>query len=685
MGYGAIRRIGNFFASLPSLNVLANERRISCNFWRNGVRVTTIWIEHYRAVTKLEVRLGSSTALLGENNSGKSAILSALNLFFESAPRIQPEDFYGRDLTEPIVIGVELSDLVPDERDTFSGNIIDGKLRVVRKFYGDGSKDDGKYYVEADVFPGFEKCRSIEKASEKRDIYRDLQSHYEGLPVVRNADEIDSALEDWEARNPDKLQRSFVARFRGFKNVAIGQLREKTEVVFVPAVRDAAEEIGSDKSSPVKQLLNALARQTIENSEKFRDFKKGADEELRSLTSPENVPELKEISSSLTGILGRYYNGSSLNATWAPVMELPISYPKSDLRVVDHEFDNPIEKVGHGLQRAILLSVLEYMATDRSRLELDTSSYGMKSAHSEPMSDILLLIEEPETFQHPSKQRLFRAAFKNLCESFSGRTGIRVQVVYTTHSPLMIDLLDFDEVCVLRRDRSSSPPSVLVQQASLKVCAESYFDAWGEDTNEVQFRRSLHIFTPSLAEGFFARVVVLVEGVGDQAVLHAYYKYLNRDPLSEGIHIVSTTGKNNLAKPLTIFQNLGVPTFTVFDSDKRRAKPNSIDVNKVLQKLCGESKLVDWPEGCAEYYASFDDKVETYVKSQIGERAFDSAAHQLSTINDVPVSDVLKNPTVATQMIHRFASGTIKFPILDEIVMSIDSLLAETSHPISSS
>lgn len=210
------------------------------------------------------------------------------------------------------------------------------------------------------------------------------------------------------------MKKSLVSRFRGFKNVAVGQLREKTELVFVPAIRDTAEEINSEKSSPVKQLLNTIARQTIENSEAFRAFKKSADETLRELTSPQNVPQLRDISKGLTDILDRYYKNSALLATWEPVTELPVSYPKSDLKVFDHGFESPIEKVGHGLQRAILFSVFEYMAREKSALPTEPSKNGSAASFKEAMSDIIIVVEEPETFQHPAKQRLFRQAFKSL-------------------------------------------------------------------------------------------------------------------------------------------------------------------------------------------------------------------------------------------------------------------------------
>lgn len=643
------------------------------------MRISRIWIENFRAAKDLAVEFQSTTGLLGENNAGKSSILSALVLFFESSPRLQPDDFYARDTALTITVTIEFKDLTPEERAQFDGNLINGKLRVARVFTSGNAKDNGKFFVEAEVFDDFTQCRSIEKATEKREEYRRLQAKYLDLPNVSRAEDIDDELEKWEANHPDKLTRSLVSRFRGFKNVAAGLLREKTELVFVPAVKDTAEEISGDKTSPVKQLLNTIAKQTIENSEAFREFKRAADEQLRELTSPEKVPQLGDISSGLTEILDRYYKASSLIATWEPVSELPISYPKSDLKVNDHGFESPIEKVGHGLQRAILFSVFEFMAIDKASQTAELNNEGQLKAFKEAMSDIIIVIEEPETFQHPAKQRLFRQAFKRLCAGFNTGTGIRIQIIYTTHSPLMVDVRDFDDISVVRRDNSSSPPIVTIHHTSLNACAKLVAAACEAEPNEIEFRKALHIFTPMIAEGFFSKKVVLVEGEGDQAVLTAYYMLKDRDRMAEGIHVVHATGKRNLARPFAIFSALGIPVFAIFDNDSRESEKQDvartkISENKLLQRLCGADAIEDWPSGCQKKFAAFDSKLEKYVRDTIGDAAFNANALRIATLNDISVGEVLKNPMAASQLIHIFTAGGTKFEFLDEIVAAVDDL-----------
>lgn len=522
------------------------------------MRIKTLWIKNYRAIESLQIDLKECTALLGENNAGKSACMSALALFFHPSPKLVQDDFRNRDVHKNVQIIVEFSDLTPAEKSRFEGNLIDGTLRVARTLSIVDPSLNGRFFVAAKVNSDFSKCRSIDKASEKRRVYAELQEKYPALAKVTAADQIDAQLEIWEASNPDALELDYVAGFRGFKNVAAGQLREKTDLVYVPAVKDAADAIRNEKSSPVKQLLNTIAKQTIENNDEFKKFKSQADETLRELTSPDNVPQLTKISERLTNILSRYYSGSALNATWEPVSELPISYPKSDISVMDNGFESPIENVGHGLQRAILLTVLEYMAHDRAQ---DTVTAESSEKFSEAQSDIILLIEEPEIFQHPIKQRLFREAFNSICDGFNKTTGIRVQIVFTTHSPLLISIHDFDSLGVLRRAPECEGSVVRISQASLSKCAETTAQAMDVESNLELYKRSLHIFTPEIAEGFFAKKVVLVEGTGDLAVINGFYKRHDRDPLSEGIHVVQTNGKTNFDKPRTIFDVLEIPVF----------------------------------------------------------------------------------------------------------------------------
>ena len=216
------------------------------------------------------------------------------------------------------------------------------------------------------VNPNFSGCRNEQSKGERRELYRELQQQYPDLPNVRNADEIDEKLEAWEDAHPGELSRQRVGSFRGWKNVAIGQLKSRTDFVAVPAVRDAVEETGEARS-PARQLIDAVAKQTIENNRDFQKFSSEANEQLRNLTDPKNVPALSEISTTLSNILRQYYSDLELIATWDPIEQMPIQFPSSQIAVKDHNFISSVERVGHGLQRAVIITILEFLVQHRVR------------------------------------------------------------------------------------------------------------------------------------------------------------------------------------------------------------------------------------------------------------------------------------------------------------------------------
>ncbi len=638
------------------------------------MRIGSLTVKNFKAIEELTINFSGVTTLIGENNAGKSSVLSALSLFFDPAPRVNIDLFHKKNTSSPIEILIKFVNLTPHEMEKFSSNINNNQLDLARIFKFSNSKIEGKYYVLANVFEKFNDTRDEESKAKKRDLYKNLQNDYPDLPPVRNAEEINQFLEDWETKHPERCSPRYVSGFRGFPNVGSGQLREKTELIYVAAVKDTAEELGNEKSSPVKNLLNTLAKQTIENSEKFKEFKEQADKELARLTSPEEVPELKNISNDLTGILSRYYKGSELKASWSPVTELPVAYPKSELTVIDNGYDSPIENVGHGLQRAIFFSVLEYMATKKSEAVSDTSQ------HSAAQSDIIIVIEEPEVFQHPIKQRLFRDAFNKLSEGFSHNTGIRIQIVFSTHSSLLVDMRDFDQLVLMRRDISSSN-NVKAYQAELSTCAEKTAHAKGVEPNIDIYKRGLHIFTSVIAEGFFAKKVFLVEGAGDVAFFNGYFKQQNRDPYAEGIHIVDAVGKTNFDKPITIFTTLGVPIYCLFDNDSdKRAGSNQrkireiISTNRIIQTLLGHDPTEDWPAGVKSNFTAFDGKIESYIRSKVGDEYFTTKRENIAGTHNINQGETLKNPSAASAFLGVCIKDKMAFPELDQMIDMLDKL-----------
>jgi predicted ATP-dependent endonuclease of OLD family len=74
---------------------------------------------------------------------------------------------------------------------------------------------------------------------------------------------------------------------------------------------------------------------------------------------------------------------------------------------------------------------------------------------------------------------------------------------------------------------------------------------------------------PSLSELYFCEVPILVEGTEDVAFFSAHLALTKQlDWFRKyGCHFVVCRGKTNISRPLAIALSLGIPAFTVFDSD----------------------------------------------------------------------------------------------------------------------
>src|SRR5206468_2209577 len=124
-----------------------------------NMRIKRLSITNYRAIRDSTLDFSEATALIGENNSGKSTFLLALDLFFSSTPRVKDSDFSDGNTSTPIDITVNFFDLTPNERIEFQSNLLDGELIVTRQFVSGNSSESGKYFVSARVNPEFTSCR----------------------------------------------------------------------------------------------------------------------------------------------------------------------------------------------------------------------------------------------------------------------------------------------------------------------------------------------------------------------------------------------------------------------------------------------------------------------------------------------------------------------------------------------
>lgn len=637
------------------------------------MRISRLDVTNFRALRESSLSLSPSTALIGENNSGKSAFLRSLELFFSTAPKITDKDFSDDNFDSPIDITVYFSDLTPFDRERFHSNLVDGRLVVTRRLLRGNPKESGNYFVSARVNKAFSECRAIKEKSRKNDAYKELQKSFADLKPVKKADDIDEQLEAWEQAHPEALELDRVGSFRGFKEVAAAQLKERTELISVRAVQDAAEDLQGAKS-PVKLLVDTIARQTIENNAEFQTFMQEANRKIAEFTDPAHVPVLSEISGELTGILRTYYRDSEVTTTWKPIDQIHPTFPSSELEVKDNDFVTGIDGVGHGLQRAIILTILQYVA-ERGRRGAEGGNF------TEAQSDIIIAIEEPEIYQHPVKQRLFSDLLRRLSDAFNRETGIRIQTIFVTHSPLLVSVASCENIRMVRCSKREGRRNVYVREISLDRCSQRCAEISGRRPEDAwsgsKFGARLHTFTAEIAEGFFGKCVLLVEGIGDKAVIEAWYGLNGRDPRSEGVVVAQVDGKSKLDKPISIFRELDIPCYWVFDNDKSGEKSDSKNLNRILQRAADivVDECVDWPEIISDRYASWDGKIENYIASVVGQGAFDRVAAEVAKEFDIQHGACIKFPASAAAVLKRFSGEGKKFPKFDELLSRIDRLI----------
>ncbi len=640
------------------------------------MQIQSLHVKNFRCLKDATISFEKLTALIGGNNAGKSTFLKAIEYFFEAAPKLTANDFHLNSIDDDIEITIEFKNFTPDEISEYGDAIINERMIVTRQL-AFSDKEKNLYAVHRNSFEGFNQVRNTDGKKDKLKAYKTICETITELPNVTKADDIEMHLENWEKERPEKLSLQRTRGFFGVSNVASGKLSSRTGVHLIPAVRDATEDATNPKNSAIIELLSEISRQTIENKQEMKEFLEKTKNEFEKLSDPSGIPELSNISEQLTDEIQKYYSDAELTADWQGNEEPIFKYAKPSLTIKHRGIQTDLSHVGHGLQRAALFSVVQYLAEQKSLVEGDDIEF------ENAASDIIILVEEPEIYQHPSKQLVIYEAFKKITESFNKSTGIRVQIIYATHSEKFINMSDFHIARIIKNELKDEKTVNSVSGITISECSRGIAETFGHQNpmSDDAFCAKLHIFTREVCEAFFSKKIILVEGVTDKATLEAAYKIRKRDIHQEAISIIAVKGKANLDKPYFIFSKLGIPTYVIFDNDRPidetkftpKEKQGIIKKNNAPQKILGVEELIDWPIGCHKNFCAFDHDLETYLKTVLGD-LYDSLFDEISTYWQLGRDDIKKTPAALSGLFLKAKTLDYTFPIFDEIIERIDAL-----------
>lgn len=310
------------------------------------------------------------------------------------------------------------------------------------------------------------------------------------------------------------------------------------EALHIRAMDDVQEDLGKGKAgSTIRGLLDEIMAPILTAHQEVQD----------ALTAVRNIlaadgenrsPLLAEFDTSANSALSSFFPGLVLNLD-VPSIDVKEFFKSGDLNVTDEISGEArrFDTLGSGAQRAIQMALIRLLADIRRTRDQD-------------LSRRLLLIDEPEIFLHPQGVRGLREALRALSKS-------GYQVVFTTHSPLMVSRDNAPDTVIVRRSRENGsevrvPMGAAVAQAMVEAQAQS---------------RTLFELG-NIAEIYFAEKVIFCEGKTDQRLLPLIYEKLyGVRPELERICFVALGSCTSIHKGFSVLTAMGIKCGVIADLD----------------------------------------------------------------------------------------------------------------------
>ncbi|TSB45572.1 ATP-dependent nuclease [Alkalicoccobacillus porphyridii] len=421
-------------------------------------------IINFRSIHSCTVQNGKISALVGENNSGKSAILRALNAFFN----YEEEEMN-------FINGLH----------QYSNQSL---VRIELTFEDIPIKD---YYIDITQSNQLIIRMTYSFKTKKRTLHYKKSGQY----VLLN-DEF------------------------------ISYLKEDINYVLIPPNRDQKSVIWGENS-----LISIVLQEFLKKSTSRRD----------TLT-----PRVKEVAKNLERVglskveaaVERYY---SLNKNFKFRLnfdkQIDYSLLLNDiaLEIEEKGLRYNITESGSGIQSLTIISLYRFLAEIRH-------------------NNIILGIEEPEINLHPQAQREF---IKSIKDNQSG-SSVEIQIIFTTHSAVIADQLDHNEIILFRKIEDSLRG---FKTAGYQIPSDFWERHNLEEFKYYQFYRYRN------SEFFFAKFIVVVESKNDAEVVKLLLEQKGIDTDLYGVSILNLEGIKNLTYPFYLLKYLNIPYLIVVDKD----------------------------------------------------------------------------------------------------------------------
>ncbi|MCT3531622.1 hypothetical protein EFR51_00450, partial [Latilactobacillus curvatus] len=515
-----------------------------------NMRLAKFEIKNFRGYRDEKIDFTDFTTFVGINDSGKSTIFEALDIFFGNS-KIEKSDrsvnsnddveltAYFSDLPREIKLET-IPTTLKEEFLTLHDNNLDKDYLVLKQNYSGEGMKLSEFLVS--TFPSDESVQDIHtsKITALKKTFSNLIADID----KRKSTEIRKvALKD-AAKRSDLATTEISLNGKGTLKDIAGVIHVNLPMYQLFKSDRSNTDADSEIQDPIKAIIKtALSRQDIQDQ--LVDISKNIEESVTSITN-QTLGMLREMDNSLSNDLKADFNSPN----WSSVFKFNL----------DTDSGIPLNKRGSGVRRLILLNF--FRAEARRKLEQSENEKNNEI-------NIIYAFEEPETSQHPKFQKMLIDSFKTMSDLD------HVQVCITTHSPAIAKIVPKDGIRLIKKQAGNA--NVISGQTAI-----------GEVIEQLGIVPNIKLYPDQLDR------VILVEGPTDVVFFQYIYDNLSSKIASEksktafisggGASIVDVLNSNfinqlNLKKKIMIVDGDGAGS-----DDKKKADENNnlktIQLNK---------------------------------------------------------------------------------------------------------
>jgi len=311
------------------------------------------------------------------------------------------------------------------------------------------------------------------------------------------------------------------------------------EPIHIGGMEDAEEDISKSKQGTTIGKLLAEIIEPIDTKygAKVRRILIGLSD-LLDADGTTRAPELTAFDQAINQKIDTFFPDINIRLH-VPTPELKEVFNKGTIKVYEHQSPTgrDVTSLGHGAQRSIQMALIQYLAE-------------IKRDNQNQSSTTLLLIDEPELYLHPQAIEVVREALKVLSNQ-------GYQVLFSTHSPLMIKAEDMGSTTLIRKDNIRGT----YKRQTLKT-------AIPQVENNAASQLLLLFSLSNSTQILFSEKVILTEGTTEIRVLPKLIERITGRTLGLlKCALIKQGGVTNTRKSMMVLHVMDLPVKAIVDLD----------------------------------------------------------------------------------------------------------------------